>query len=460
MATKTTNYELWKPDGTDEFDDFREEFNENMDTIDAHLGGGGGSSSLAGLSDVNLSSPSNNQVLKYNSTSQKWENQNESGGGGGDSVSWTQIQQSGTKIAEIDINGTSQNVYAPNGGGTSGDTYVDGVFTDANNMIWSQQINSGSQTYTSYDYVATEDCLFVGSTGKFNNDTVSIAVNGKSIATYGPGIASDNLTLHVYLKKGQTATFSGLGNWASAKAYGLIQGTNGIYAPVIYSDTERKIGVWRDGKPLYQKTITYHDSTSQYSELIIDDISSLDIDTFVNAFGSAYEAGWGWGSIPSDGNFIRYNTTDGNLQLDTSHFSWSNADYYITLQYTKTADTTSGADWDLTGALIPRATLLWSGSFSGSGDISVPNLADYLIIAVQNDVSTIMIGNQFTGSGALGQYQSGYPLHFAYRFGTSVANKLTIDNNNRGIMYNGATTYDSSNWCTITKIYGLFKKPV
>lgn len=36
-----------------------------------------------------------------------------SGGGGGDTVSWTQTQASGTKIAEIDINGTSQNVYVP-----------------------------------------------------------------------------------------------------------------------------------------------------------------------------------------------------------------------------------------------------------------------------------------------------------------------------------------------------------
>ena len=36
-----------------------------------------------------------------------------SGGGGGDTVSWTQTQASGTKIAEIGINGTSQNVYVP-----------------------------------------------------------------------------------------------------------------------------------------------------------------------------------------------------------------------------------------------------------------------------------------------------------------------------------------------------------
>ena len=49
---------------------------------DAGGGGGGGSSTLAGLTDVDLSNPTNGQVLKYNATTQKWENANESGGGG------------------------------------------------------------------------------------------------------------------------------------------------------------------------------------------------------------------------------------------------------------------------------------------------------------------------------------------------------------------------------------------
>ena len=43
----------------------------------------GGASALNDLSDVTLASPSNGQVLKYNSTTGKWENADESGGGGG-----------------------------------------------------------------------------------------------------------------------------------------------------------------------------------------------------------------------------------------------------------------------------------------------------------------------------------------------------------------------------------------
>lgn len=72
MATRTTNFGLYKPDPTDDFGDFLPEFNANMDEIDEHLGGGGGSSSLAGLSDVNLTSPVTNDALIYDGA--EWAN--------------------------------------------------------------------------------------------------------------------------------------------------------------------------------------------------------------------------------------------------------------------------------------------------------------------------------------------------------------------------------------------------
>ena len=42
MATYTTNYHLEKPEVTDNFGDFRQSYNDNMDIIDQNLGGGGG----------------------------------------------------------------------------------------------------------------------------------------------------------------------------------------------------------------------------------------------------------------------------------------------------------------------------------------------------------------------------------------------------------------------------------
>ena len=42
MATQTTNYNLSKPDASDQFSAFRQLFNDNMDIIDANMGGGSG----------------------------------------------------------------------------------------------------------------------------------------------------------------------------------------------------------------------------------------------------------------------------------------------------------------------------------------------------------------------------------------------------------------------------------
>ena len=80
MATYTPNLNLGKPEATDPFGNFRQLFNDNMDILD---NGGGGSSTLAGLSDVDITTPSDGESLVYDSNSQKWVNGNVSGGGGG-----------------------------------------------------------------------------------------------------------------------------------------------------------------------------------------------------------------------------------------------------------------------------------------------------------------------------------------------------------------------------------------
>lgn len=47
-------------------------------------GGGGGTATLAGLADTTISNPSNDQILKYDATTSKWINAENSGGGGTD----------------------------------------------------------------------------------------------------------------------------------------------------------------------------------------------------------------------------------------------------------------------------------------------------------------------------------------------------------------------------------------
>lgn len=71
MATYTPNYNLSKPESTDTQSDYITAYCGNLDIIDQHMDDGG------------------------------------------DSVSWNQIQLSGDKIAEININGTTTDVYSP-----------------------------------------------------------------------------------------------------------------------------------------------------------------------------------------------------------------------------------------------------------------------------------------------------------------------------------------------------------
>ena len=63
-------------------------------------------------------------VFSYNGTWQYNKIAIGSGGGGGSQVAWTQIQQSGTQIAKITIDGVETNIFAPTSGGGSGITNV------------------------------------------------------------------------------------------------------------------------------------------------------------------------------------------------------------------------------------------------------------------------------------------------------------------------------------------------
>lgn len=96
------------------------------------------------------------------------------GGGGGDSVSWTQIQSTGTKIAEIAINGTSTNVYAPNGGGGGGGHAIEGA--DGTSL-------SQEPTLQFADADATDDAV--------NEKTVVNVVRKRTQAQYDAMSAAD-----------------------------------------------------------------------------------------------------------------------------------------------------------------------------------------------------------------------------------------------------------------------------
>ena len=115
-----------------------------------------------------------------------------------------------------------------------------------------------------------------------------------------------------------------------------------------YSTTEKIIGTWIDGKPLYQKTIDYGAFPANGATKNVDISNNLSIDTVVMLSGIATS---GTQSIPlpfahpgSNGVnsiLIRVNDQDTTVpKVQVYHTNNSYASYVakIIIQYTKTTD--------------------------------------------------------------------------------------------------------------------------
>lgn len=127
---------------------------------------------------------------------------------------------------------------------------------------------------------------------------------------------------------------------------------NGIFHPTIYSTEEREIGVWTNGKPLYQKTFEILNPSSTSGNI---DISLLNVEEMINRHGSVYR-----NSSPIQQKEIEYRTespSDANygfvVELRGSNLYWEIFGYpysqiekmSITLQYTKSTDVAGSGTW-------------------------------------------------------------------------------------------------------------------
>ena len=124
--------------------------------------------------------------------------------------------------------------------------------------------------------------------------------------------------------------------------------------PLIYSDEEREVGVWRDGKPLYQKTITYNcaDSSNAQTAYTIPnthDVVHVVDAYFQNSLEQQIRYTWYkdhfWSYIILEG---QYNTI--TVHRETNDANWqSGIKFVITIQYTKTTDTPGSGIWTTQG---------------------------------------------------------------------------------------------------------------
>jgi hypothetical protein len=117
-----------------------------------------------------------------------------------------------------------------------------------------------------------------------------------------------------------------------------------------YSTTEKIIGTWIDGKPLYQKTIHLPDESTKNGRVEFAHGIS-DIEKIIKCIGNASYMTGGTIKTPFSIPFLELNGNDlnnsgratisinpTNAIFTAYNFSYPFVDIYATIQYTKTTD--------------------------------------------------------------------------------------------------------------------------
>jgi hypothetical protein len=225
------------------------------------------------------------------------------------------------------------------GGGGGGGGNVYGAFIDTNRVI-----TSGSYS-SSYSYTATEDCYLFFTFGGTTSSSGKLYLDGNLIRYIFVNTSDNNYGDGIYLKKGQTAEVqSPQAGTFQYIVYGLTQGTESIFTPIIYSETERVVGIWRDNKPLYQRTWTGLNVTPAYNSWTNVIPNDVDIETLVN-----------WEALSNadyknlNGTGIEWQVYGGYVRAEYNQNVNVRTIEVLTLQYTKTTDVAGSGNWNTDG---------------------------------------------------------------------------------------------------------------
>lgn len=273
-----------------------------------------------------------------------------SGGGGGSSVVWDQIQQTGTKIATITIDNVPVDVYVP----TPIEELSDLTDVSITNLQNGQTLKWNSTT------LKWENSNTSGGSGHtiLDDDGTALAQedNLQIKGVYSADNSQDGVTeVNVY-REMTKAEFNTL---SSDEKKGFIRVTDepdiysdGHFQPVIYSTEEREIGVWTDGKPLYEKTVDCGDLPNSSTKDVAHNI--LNIDRIISIIGMAKRSdGDTFTPMPdldassgtTPNNYLRFWANVTNIRIKTSSDRSNYTSSYATLRYTKTTDTVGSGTW-------------------------------------------------------------------------------------------------------------------
>ena len=310
-------------------EDFDDDKWEAVLITDVMGSGSGGSSTLSGLDDVTLSSPANGQVLKFDSTLNKWKNANESGGGGGTGgvmktyhADWTATSSSAIKTKLTD------EVTLPKGKYIAIARTPYSTLTDTISLSFLSNNDYLDMNLVDYAFTSSGEVTFYFELSESKN--VSLCSCTSSTKTWDS----------TYLARGGLDIVS------------LESG--GIDIASIYSTEEREIGCWVDGKPLYQKTIDFGALPNATSKSVAHGISNLGRICKYDCVAINTNDNVGF-TPPMP---ISLNNTTSNLivTFDATNINFNTGinlssynDCKVILEYTKTTDTPGSGTWTPNG---------------------------------------------------------------------------------------------------------------
>ena len=251
-------------------------------------------------------------------------------------------------------------------------------------------------------YDATNDEWVNGEVGGAVDDVV---MNGQSIVTNKVANFRNYVELTQSEYDALPASKLTDGILYCIKDTGIVEGEK--FAPVIYSLEEREIGVWTDGKPLYQKTVTGTFSSSA-TDLTID-YSDLNIQKLVCIYGilnpdnSVYSKIIGFGDPGY--SLVFYSVSVTNCVVRRGNRGWwgNTPTAMVTIQYTKTTDVPGSGKWTTQG--VPAWKNYHANWIATSSSATGTNLTEevtipagkYLIICHTpvTNYSTPVLNNDF-----------------------------------------------------------------
>lgn len=101
-----------------------------------------------------------------------------------------------------------------------------------------------------------------------------------------------------------------------------------------YSTTEKIVGTWIDGKPIWQKTWSVVKTVSSGASTTLFTLSGVDTSIMVSSFVIENNNKF---MLPDSNCRIKIDSSGNVIANTSSGSSFSNATWYITLQYTKTS---------------------------------------------------------------------------------------------------------------------------